>query len=135
MSTKGGSLKGGLGACYPRKIRNFDTLKSYSCVWRGRFLSKTFAKSIVFNAFFCVFSHTSTQFYFIFQAVYLSFRGISFKYTLLRVLVYFIIRIHLKTSNRQMSGFFLSRSHIGQDLGFSSKIERIPTTQDGWTIC
>ena len=37
-----------------------------------------------------------------------------------------IIRIHLEKSDQMSeSGFFLSRSHIGWDLGFSSKIGRI----------
>ena len=74
------ATKGGLEACYPRKFWNFDALKRYSCVLRGRFLSKIFAKlSLIFMLIFvCVFSHTSTRFCFIFQAVYLRFQGISF---------------------------------------------------------
>ena len=111
--------------------------------------------------FVCVFSHTSTRFCFIFQAVYLRFQGIwgegvlpymgyigtcrcerygyqavyygigcinqrvwAKKRTLLRVLVYL-------STQMWKSGFFLSRSHIGRDSGFSSKIGRIPT-RSGW---
>ena len=60
--------------------------------------------------------------------------------SVLSTLCYVFLCIYHKNSFeniKQMSksGFFLTQSHIGQDLGFSSKIERIPTTRDGWTIC
>ena len=38
-----------------------------------------------------------------------------------------IIRIHLENKQMPKSGFFLSRSYIGWDSGFSSKIGKIPT--------
>ena len=59
---------------------NFDALKRYSCVLRGRVLSKIFAKLIVIfqHIFISVFSHTSTRFSCIFRAAYLRFLGISF---------------------------------------------------------
>ena len=71
---------GGLEACYPRKFWHFDAMKRYSCVLRGWFLCKMFAKlSVIFMPIFiCVFSHTSTRFCFIFQVVYLRFQVISF---------------------------------------------------------
>ena len=76
--------------------------------------------------FIWVFSHTSTRFCFIFQAVYLSFLGIRCS------CLFIIIRIHLKISKQMSkSGFFLSRSHVGRDSGFSSKIGRI-ATRSGW---
>ena len=38
-----------------------------------------------------------------------------------------ILRVNLKISEQMSkSGFFTSRSYIGRDLGFSSKIGRMP---------
>ena len=122
MSAEGASRQGGSGSMLPEKIMKFwcsETLFLCSAI-----SSKIFVKlSVIFiPIFICVFSHTSTRFCFIFQTVYLRFRGISF--TLLGVLVYF---------SKQMSklGFFLCWSHIGRDSRFSSKIGRIPT-RSGW---
>ena len=47
------ATKGGLEACYPRKFWNFDALKRYSCVLRGRFLSLKFSLNWVL--FLCLF--------------------------------------------------------------------------------
>ena len=55
--------------------------------------------------------HTSPQFYFILRTVFYSF---LLMYTLLGV-----IRIYLKISKKKSKlGFFLSRLHVGRDLGF-----------------
>ena len=73
------AAKGGLEACYPRKFWNLDAVKRYSCVLRGPFISKMFAKLtvIIMPIFICLFLHTSTRFCVIFQAVYLRFQGMG----------------------------------------------------------
>ena len=79
---------------------------------------------------------TSTPINFIFCSVYKAFRiSVSVISKLVHSVISCscinIIRIHLKKS-KQMSklGFFLSRSHVGLNSGFSSKIGRIPTKSE-----
>ena len=75
--------------------------------------------------FICLVSRTSTQFYFIFHVVLKVFWiSVSVEYTPLE-----------KSEQMSKSGFFLSRLHIGLELGFSSKIGRIPQNWDDWTVC
>lgn len=78
----------GLGHVTPEKLEILILSKAILVFGEGDFFLKHSLNRLFLMPFFCVFSHTSTQFYFIFQAVYLSFLGISFKYTLLRVHVY-----------------------------------------------
>ena len=75
---------------------------------------------------------TSTRINFIFCSVYKVFCiSVSFisklVYSVILCSCINIIRIHLKKS-KQMSklGFFLSRSHVGLNSGFSSKTGRMP---------
>ena len=62
----------------------------------------------------------------------------SIKRTCLGVLVYLqepMMGSWYLSKQMWQSGFFLSRSHIGRDSGFSSKIGRILTRdRDGWTV-
>ena len=84
-----GALRGVWVHVTPEKFEILILSKAILVFGEGDFFLKRSLNRLFFMPiFFCMFSHTSTQFYFIFQAVYLSFLGISFKYTLLHVLVY-----------------------------------------------
>ena len=99
--------------------------------WKDNFCLKSL--SINVYTILC----TSTQSYFIFRVQFFEVFQISLsvEYVLCKCSFISIIRIHLKITEPMLkSGFFLSRSHIGQDSGFSSKIVRTRRDWDGWTV-
>ena len=122
------SVRRGLDSCYPRKFWNFDALKRYSCVLRGRFLSKMFSKlSVIFMPIFiCVFSHASTRSCFIFQAVYLRFQGITWS-ALFKV---FLGIYQHRCENQDFS--YPDRILVGI-RDFQAKSGESRRDRDGWT--
>ena len=103
---------------------------------RGQILTKMFSKSILMFMliFICGTSCRSTRVYFIFLAVFFKvfWLSISVKYWLCHVWCHswyhkeLIWKFKNRCQNRDR--FFLSRSHIDRDSGFSSKIGPIPTS-------
>ena len=108
-TVRGGGRAAGL---FPQKI-----LKS----WCSETSFLVFIHIFIFEV-----SRTSSRLYFIIRAV--------FGFWIYSVWCHWmgVIRIHLKIWEQiSTSGFLLSRSHFGQDSGFSIKIGRIPT-RSGW---
>ena len=109
-TVRGGGRAGGP---FPQKI-----LKSWC--------SETSFLVFIIHIFIFELSRTSSRLYFIIRAVF----GFWIYYVWCHWMG--IIRIHLKIWEQiSTSGFLLSRSHFGQDSGFSIKIGRIPT-RSGW---
>ena len=105
-------------------------MRTISGVLTQQFLSKIFGNLITTLAF-CTrlqpFRHKSSWFYLIFLAVSQSvFRDIRVK-TFTVHFVFFYENLTKILQHGSKLWFFLPRSHIGRDSGFSSKIGIIPT--------
>ena len=114
-------MLGGLGAFPPRKYLNLEALKCHFLCSYTTISVKNLRK------FDRIFYLSAKLKYLILLDISCSFLNFLGHQLCILHFVYFHENLTNIAQHESKSGFFLSRSHIGRDSGFSSKIRIIPT--------
>ena len=134
ITRRRGEPQGGSKIILPQKsLKSWYSDTPFLVFWEHNFCLKCLIIRLWFLILIYMASRTSMRFYFTFDGIFKVFWCISFHYLYSDMhSCVNITRIRLESSEQiSKTGVFLSRSHIGWDSEFSSKIERIPTKL-GW---